>query len=222
MNELVIFDIDNTLVKGQSQNILLDYLYRKGLIGKIYFLKIYIWFILYKTGIVENPKKVLEYAIKFIAGRRVEEIKRIIDEFVDMELKNYFFDGAIKKINEHKKTGAKIILVSNAIDILVQEIANYLGVNEYIASKLEIKDNKYTGRLEGSLAYGDNKLEKVKSFLASKNDLSLNNAWVYTNHHSDIILLSAVKYPVAVNPDRKLLAYAKEKEWPIIHFDLKK
>ena len=222
MNELVIFDIDNTLVKGQSQNILLNYLYRKGLIGKIYFLKIYIWFALYNFGIVKNPKRILEYAIKFIGGRKVEEVKNVINEFVKIELKKYFFKEAIKKIEEHKKAGRKILLLSNAIYALTGEIANYLGVDEYIASELEIKDNRYTGKLVGSLAYGENKLEKVKSFLVSRSGLSLDNTWAYADHRSDITLLTSVKHPTVVNPDGGLTMCAEKNKWPIIHFDLKK
>ncbi len=66
MKDLVILDLDNVIVKGQSQKLLLNYLFKRKLIGYWYFLKIYLWFVFYKIGLIKNPKRVMEYAFSFL------------------------------------------------------------------------------------------------------------------------------------------------------------
>src|SRR3989338_818497 len=163
MKELVIVDIDNTLIKGQSQKVLLRYLYNKKMVGVFYFSRIYLWFVLYKLGLVKNPRIVLEYAIRFLRGKRVLGIQKLIKEFAVHELPPLFFRGMLEIIEGHKRAGRKIVLVSNTIDALVKEIASMIGVDDFIALKLEIKDNVYTGKVSGSLVYGENKYNVIKS-----------------------------------------------------------
>lgn len=220
MNELVIVDIDNTLVKGQSQNILLDYLYRRKIIGVFYFVKIYLWFILYRFGLVKNPKPILEYAVRFLKDKDVVSVERIIKKFVDTTLRHFFFAEALEIIRIHKKAGRKIILVSNAVDVLVKEISDLVAANDYIASALEIKDNVHTGKIVGQLVYGDRKLAVVKSYAEKHGEFSFKNMWVYADHYSDEKLLSAVGHPYAVNPDSGLKKIAIAKKWPILIFNL--
>lgn len=218
MQELVIMDIDNTLIKGQSQHILLNYLYSMKIIGVFYFSRIYFWFILYKLGLVKNPKNILGYAIRFLRGKDVSDVEHLIKEFVDTVLRNFFFTEALEIIKLHKKAGREIILVSNAIDALVKEIAGFVGVGDYIASRLEIKDNVYTGKVIGSLVYGDKKSDSVRQYLDTHKNFSFVNSWGYADHKTDEKLLSAVTYPYAVNPDRRLKKIAILKKWPILQF----
>lgn len=220
MNELVIIDIDNTLVNGQSQNILLNYLYSKKLVGIFYFTRIYLWFVLYKMGMMKNPKQVLEYAIKFLGGKQTLDIEAFIKEFVNVELRPFFFKEMLEIIHTHKTTGRKVILVSNTIDILAKKIADFVSADDYIASKLEIKDNVYTGRVIGPLVYGDNKYTVVQDYMDTHTDFSFENSWAYADHRTDEKLLLSVKYPYAVNPDNKLEKIALSNRWPILRFNL--
>lgn len=218
MQELVIMDIDNTLIKGQSQHILLNYLYRRRIIGVCYFVRIYFWFILYKLGLVKNPKNILGYAVRFLRVKKVSDVEHLIKEFMDTVLRGFFFTEALEIIKLHKKAGRKIILVSNAIDVLVKNIADFVGADDYIASKLEIKDNVYTGEVIGSLVYGEKKCDFVRQYLNTHKNLSFADSWGYADHKTDEKFLSAVKYPYAVNPDNGLKKVAVSRKWPILQF----
>jgi len=81
MNELVIFDLDNTLIKKQSQALLLAYVLKKRLISPFFYFIIMTWFIFYKLGLVKNPRKIMEYSFSFLKGKRVISFRKIIDDF---------------------------------------------------------------------------------------------------------------------------------------------
>lgn len=216
MNELVIIDIDNTLIKGQSQEILLRYLYSKKLVGLFYFVRIYFWFVLYKMGLARNPRYILEYAVRFLKNKKTDEVENLVKRFVIDKLQPFFFKGMLEIIQTHKSAGRKIILVSNAIDVLVKAITRFVSADDFIASKLEIKDNVYTGKVEGQLIYAYYKCSAVKKYL--HNHPSFNRTWAYTDHRSDIPLLSMVDYPYAVNPDRQLRKVAAAQDWFVVLF----
>jgi len=217
MKELVIFDIDNTIIKGQSQRILLGFVFKKGIINFFYYLKILCWFLLYNLGIAKNPKRVMEYALIFLNGKDECYIEDIINEFFDKELKKYFFKEALELIDRHKKEGRKIVFVSTAIEPVIRKIAYYLGVKYYLATKLEIKNGRYTGKIDGEIVYGKNKINRLKDFL-EKNNFSLKNSWAYGDHISDLDILEVTSHPIVVNPDRILYKEAKKRGWNILNF----
>ena len=190
------------------------------MVGVFYFSRIYLWFVLYKLGLVKNPRIVLEYAIRFLRGKRVLGIQKLIKEFAVHELPPLFFRGMLEIIEGHKRAGRKIVLVSNTIDALVKEIASMIGVDDFIALKLEIKDNVYTGKVSGSLVYGENKYNVILYYLYTHKDISLSNSWAYADHTTDEKLLSAVEHPYAINPDSGLEKKAAAKKWPILKFNL--
>lgn len=217
MKELVIFDIDGTLLKGQSQKLLLNYVFKNKLIGFLTYLKIYLWFILYKAGIEKNPKKIMEYAYFFIQGKTEADVELIIKDFFNTTLKKYIFNEAVDVINSHKLNGRKIILLSNVVEILVREIANSLDIKDYIGTKLEVIDGKFTGKILDEIVYGKEKIMHLDNFIKN-NDLSLSGSWSYGDHISDLCVLEKTEHPFAVNPDNDLRREAKKNNWPILIF----
>lgn len=217
MRELVIFDIDNTLIRGQSQKILLKYLFKRKLISRFYYIKVYLWFVLYKLGFIKSPKKIMEYAFKFLRNRKIEEVNKIADDFFETVLKNFIFTKAVDIINEHKSKNREILLLSNAINIIIKRIAQFLGIKNYTGTNLEIVDNKFTGKIIGNIVYGEEKIKCINDFIKA-NDLTLNNSWAYGDHISDLHILKKVKYPVVVNPDKFLKKEANKRNWPILFF----
>ncbi|AKM84296.1 TPA: hypothetical protein DCZ46_03045 [Candidatus Campbellbacteria bacterium] len=219
-NGIVIFDVDDTLIKGQSQKIFIDYLFRKKMISLFVYLKIIIWFLLYKIGLVSNPKSIAKYSFKLFKGKTEQEIKNISKSFFEESLKNYFYQDALRILDDHKKNNRKIILLSNAIEIIIKEIAEYVEVENYICTKLEIKDGLYTGKIDGDTTFGKNKVKKLEDFLKGKN-LSLQNQenWGYGDHPSDIFVLKLVKYPFIINPDKKMQNIANKNKWSILIFN---
>lgn len=217
MKELVFFDIDNTLLDGYSQQILLSYLFHKKIIKKIPYFKINLWFILYKIGLIEDPKRTMEYAYKFLSNWKTSDFEAVIDDFFKDKLKARFFKEAIEVIKIHKKEGRELVLISNIVDILAKKIAEYLGINNYLSTRLEIIGGKFTGKIIGDIVYGKEK-EKVINDFTKKNNLTLDSSWGYGDHLSDLPFLNLVKKPNAVNPSTALMKIAESKNWPILIF----
>lgn len=215
--EVVIFDIDNTLIKGYSQKILLSYLFKKKVIKLLPYLKIYFWFILYKLKLVNNPKKAMEYAYNFLKGRTVNEFDSIIDNFFEEELKYFIFKEGIDLINEHKFKNRELILVSAIVEPIVKKFSQYFDIKNYLATYLEIKNDKYTGKINGDIDYGEKKVHFIKEYF-KKHNLTLENSWAYGDHQSDIPVLEIANHSIAVNPDSLLLKEAKIRNWPILIF----
>lgn len=217
MNELVIFDLDNTLIKKQSQALLLFYALEKRLISPFFYFTVMIWFIFYKLNLVKNPRKIMEYSFTFLKEKDVVDFKQIIDDFFKEKLKFVIFVDVLKIVNTHKAKGRKILIVSNTIECIPKKIAEFLNINYYIGTRLEIKNNKFTGKIDGDIIYGRNKISAIKKFVI-KNNFSLKGSWGYSDHHSDIPFLELVNFPVVVNPSRKLLEKAQKQKWPVLKF----
>jgi HAD superfamily hydrolase (TIGR01490 family) len=161
----------------------------------------------------------MEYAFIFVKGKNVSEIELIVKDFFEDILEKNIYSGSQKIIEEHQNQGREVILVSNAADVLIEKIAEYLNISEFLSTKLEIIDKMYTGNIVGDIMYGNNKVEALKKYLQLKN-VSFNNCWAYADHTSDIFLLSHVAHPYTVNPTKKLKETAIMKKWPILNFKI--
>ena len=217
MKELVIFDVDETIVDGQSQRLFLGYLRSKGEIGVFTYIKILTWFIFYKIGLAKDPRAIMEYAFGFMKGKPREEISALAHDFFETRLKEAIYPEAIKIIADHIQSGKKVILLSNAADIVVREVANYLKVTEYLSTELELDGGIYTGRLAGLPRYGSEKLAAIKKYV-ERNNMDIKMAWAYADHGSDITLLEQVGHPIAVNAAPALSKVAHERNWPTLEF----
>jgi HAD superfamily hydrolase (TIGR01490 family) len=219
MKDLVIFDIDNTIIKGQSQALLLKFLFSRNYIPLVYYVRLMMWFMVYKLGFVDNPLKIMKRAFEFLKGKNRKDVEEIIEIFFQTVLRNKFYPEALEIIRMHQKEGREVILVSNAVDVLVERIAKFLNLSKYLCTRLEVVNGVYTGNIDGGIMYSENKLEAVKKYISSY-DFSLDRSWGYGDHESDSHLLLNVKYPYAVNPSSGLAKIASVNNWEILHFKL--
>lgn len=218
MNErLILFDIDGTLLPGQSQFHLIRALRDEGEIPLGRALLIYLWFFLYRFGLVSDPKSAMEFALRFMRGKSVEATARDIDVFFEKKLRPMLYKDALRAIDGHRSRGERLILVSNAIAPLARCIGAAVGAADVIATELEVKDGRYTGALLDVPVYGEHKKKKVEDYAAKRN-LSLAGAWAYADHASDIPVLKLAEHPVAVNPDRILFKTAVTMGWKVLRF----
>lgn len=215
--QLVIFDVDNTLIRGQSQRLFAKYLLSRRTIGLIKYVHILGWFALYRIGLITKPDEAMKKFYQILRGRDVEDINRLVDDFFKSVLEREFFDGSLKILNDHKRHGRRILLISNMPDIIMEKVARYVGVSDFICTKLERTGKIFTGNILGGIFYGNKRTLGVRDFI-SKNNLNLGKTWVYSDHISDLPLLTIAKRPTVVNPSRKLTEIAQKNGWPILQF----
>ncbi|MFA6421854.1 MAG: HAD family hydrolase [Candidatus Buchananbacteria bacterium] len=219
MSEIVFFDLDDTLIFGQSQIMLVKYLFSRHKLNFLALIITIIWMLLYKAGIIKDVLPAMEKSYKIATGWGVEDAKILVRDFIKVEVKNKIYLRALKIIQEHKKQNRKIAVISNSPQLIVDEISSFIKADYAFGTKLEIKNYIYTGRIDGKPLYGKQKAEFIMA-IAVKEDWDLKNSFAYSDHYSDVFMMELVGNPVAVNPDKKLRLIAKEKKWVIENFKI--
>lgn len=218
-NKVAIFDVDGTLVDAQSQQLFLVYMRRKGLVSLYSYYRILTWFVLYKMGLVKDPKPIMNYAFSFLKGFEESRMTMLVDDFFRTNLQSHIFPEMDKLLRNHLAKGDRVFLVSNSLEYIVRAIGKYFGLEKHfcIGTKLEVNSGLLTGFIEGDMVYSSNKVTAIKNALA-ENSISPEETWGYSDHISDIEILNFTDHPHAVNPDSSLRAEALKRSWPISQF----
>lgn len=207
------FDVDGTLTKS---NIVEPLLYiKKRILSPLKY-------ILWKTvlpvrfmywTILDKISRELSTASIYrqYKGISVEKMSILRTECYQEKYKRKLFPNAIEMITSLNKQGVQTILVSGSLDFFLQPLAEELGA-ELISSRLEIKDGIYTGEVAGNVVSGKQKAILIREH-AHKNQLNLEHCASFGDSADDIEMLCSVKYPVAINPDKRLMAFAKKNNW---------
>lgn len=218
MKELVIFDVDGVIIRGQSQQLFLKYLLRKKVISLTYYINLIAWFMFYKMGFVKNPTSAMEFAYRVLRGKSEEYLSELTKDFFSSDLINHFYGESRELIQKHRENGSRIVLLSNAIGPIIKEVASYLKVEDFIATRLESNQGIFTGKILGSPVFGKNKVEKIKNYIKF-NKLEGYKTTGYGDHITDLDILNYVNEPVAVNPSPELLKIAGKNSWKVLKFN---
>ena len=213
--KLAIFDLDNTILKLDSDYEMVNYLIDKNLIFEKYRKINEDYFSSYEHGSI-NINNFSEFSLKPFVGMTQDDINFILDDFYYKIIEPAYNLNLIKRINEHKKANQKILLASATNSLIVLYIADKLGFKDSISSRVIFKNGRCTGKVKLPHALGRGKLELVKEYCRDL-DFSLSNACFYSDSKNDLPLLEAVHIPIAVNPDKNLKKFAKNKNWMIIN-----
>jgi HAD superfamily hydrolase (TIGR01490 family) len=149
------------------------------------------------------------------AGMSEDRLLLLADEAFTKVLKPQLYPGARDLVQSSRDRGHDVVIVSGALDFLMQLLADYLGATGIIANRLEIKDRYATGKLLRPVVAGPEKSRLVREH-AKTHGHDLEECFGYSDSYSDVPMLSIVGHPAAVNPDRKLRLLASTYNWPII------
>jgi putative phosphoserine phosphatase / 1-acylglycerol-3-phosphate O-acyltransferase len=211
------FDMDNTVLRGSSGRLYLQYLRRRRLLSGPRWLAI-TWHVgLYMMGLRTFPQ-LMARLMSQVAGADESEAWRISELWFDEMLRGYIVEAARERIAWHRKQGHHVAIVSASTPYAVSLVARDLGLgNDYLATRLEVVSGRFTGRLIEPPCYGAGKVTLARAYSTAHN-VDLAASYFYTDSHHDLPLLESVGYPVAVNPSRELKAIALERGWPLERF----
>jgi HAD superfamily hydrolase (TIGR01490 family) len=210
--KLAIFDVDGTLTKISTEKLFINYLLKTKNIS--YFR---LGFTLLLFAIKHKPLSIskLKSYKTYLKGFDAERIKNLAEECVNKEIFSNIRKDIVEVIEEKRKSGYKILLLSGSIDYLINHIAKFLNADYIIYAETEVKNGKLTGEILNEHPYGKNKKNLAERFCKEKG-FNLKTASAFGNDYNDRFLLSEVFEPVAVYPDRKLFEFAKKNGWRII------
>lgn len=212
---VAIFDLDGTLVVGQTQVLLVRFLRGAGVVSRVFLLGTALWFLAYKAGLVRVTENTRAKGTEVLARLTGEEAERLMDRFADEVMLPRLHPAAAAALAEHQAEGDHVVLVSAALEPLVQALCRRLGVADCAAARCEMVDGRYTGRLTGAIPYAGEKALVAARFIAEQG-CDPADCWAYADHDTDVELLRSVGHPVAVNPRPGLRAEAEREGWPIL------
>ncbi len=137
------------------------------------------------------------------------------EECFDKVVRPALFANARSLVRRCRDEGQDVVLVSGALDFVLEHLVKYLGASALIANRLEFKANYATGRLLRPVVAGPEKARLIREH-AKDNAYDLAECFAYSDSYSDVPMLSVVGHPAAVNPDGKLRRLAQAYGWPVI------
>lgn len=212
-NIIAVFDLDGTIIIGRSiENAFIKYLLKTGKIPASNILSTIVY---YLKNIWKDPVGAVKRNKMYLKGISTQEVGRWVEEFMKKKADTLTSLRIIEQITDHKKIGHTVILLTGGINILVDPLPFHKYFDYVYTTKLEVRENIYTGQIEGPHYYGKAKVDLLIS-LADKLDADLSRSYCYADSESDIDLMSLFGNPVAVNPDRQMMQQARRNHWEVI------
>ena len=217
--DLAIFDLDNTILNGDSDYSMINYLVDINLLDEVAKLKNDEFIIDYQQGQLDF-NQYTNFALKPYMGMTQEEISKIILPFVETIIEPMINIFALKLIHDHHDKGHTILLASATNELIVKPIAQRLNIKHVIATKVEFENNKCTGEFIPPSALGAGKLKLVETWMQDHHFDNFSGVTFYSDSINDLPLMETVEFPKAVNPDTKLEAISNERGWAVIHLPI--
>jgi HAD superfamily phosphoserine phosphatase-like hydrolase len=170
-------------------------------------------------GFLAQNDRTLATRAAYVTVRHMSEdrIAELADEYYADILKDRVYDKGRELIKRARKEGHRIVLLSEGIEPVVAQLAEALSADDYVSNRLEFEDGKATGKLLEPVVGGHDMGAWLKRY-AREHEIALEQSLAYAAHGADILLLSAVGKPCAVNPDLALRGAARDADWPVLEY----
>lgn len=212
---LAIFDLDNTLIAGDSDHGWGEYLVAQGKVdAALYQEKNDYYFEQYQSGSL-NIMEYLEFSLLPLTQIPKDELHALRTHFVKECILPLITQKSRDLLKKHKDQGDYLLIITATNLFVTEPIAAELGVDHIIATEAEQINGEYTGKVSGIPSFQDGKVTRLASWL-DQTGQTLTDSYFYSDSHNDLPLLKQVDYPVAVDADETLTAFAKAQNWPII------
>jgi HAD superfamily hydrolase (TIGR01490 family) len=212
---LALFDLDNTLLAGDSEHAWGEFLVEIGAVDE-------------ETFRAENDRLYEEYlagtldiyeSIRFQLGPLMEHppdtLRRWQEEFMRSRIEPMITPAAVALVEKHRAAGDDLAIITASNSFVTRPIADCFGVRELLAVELERAYGRYTGRVLGTPTFQEGKVLRLQEWIKTKG-LGLGGSHFYSDSHNDLPLLELVDHPVTVDPDPLLRAHAEAMGWPIL------
>jgi HAD superfamily hydrolase (TIGR01490 family) len=216
--EAAFFDLDKTVISKSSSLALSRPMYRAGLVSRSALLRgAFAQLIYLLVGADERKmERLKDSMLALTAGWDRQQVEEIAREALATLIDPYIYLESVDLMELHRARRRRVFIVSSSPEEVVRPLAERLGDVEIIATRAEVEDGRYTGRL-AFYCYGPNKAVAMGE-VAERDGIDLSGSFAYSDSITDLPMLEAVGHPVAVNPDRDLRRIANERGWRIRDF----
>ncbi|MEQ1486920.1 MAG: HAD family hydrolase [Methylotenera sp.] len=215
---LALFDLDNTLLAGDSDYNWSLFLIEEGLLdAKTHHERNEQFYQDYKNGNLDIYK-FLEFQLKPLSQHSVAFLDELHLKYMDKIIRPMMMVKAQNLVNKHKAAGDLCVVITATNSFVTKPIATAYGIDHLIGTDPEMVDGKYTGAVSGVPSFQAGKVTRINQWLAEHGQQlsDFETSYFYSDSHNDLPLMKLVTNPVAVDADETLTKYAKQKEWPQI------
>ncbi len=212
---LAIFDLDNTLIGGDSDTSWGDFLCRKGFVDPEEHTRRHEeYYQDYLNGTLDIMD-FLRFQLEILTRHDVDILHTLRDEYISEMIKPIVLPKAKELVEQHRNQGHQLLIVTATNRFITEPIAQLFGIDELIATEPEMINGRYTGNVAGTPSFAEGKVIRLEEWLADR-DHSLEGSWFYSDSHNDLPLLKKVENPIAVDPDEKLKEEAEKRGWKVM------
>lgn len=212
---IAIFDLDNTLLNGDSDYLWGQFLVEQGMVdGEWYTRENQRFYEEYKAGTLDIYE-FLNFSLRPLAEHDPATLDTLHQRFMAEKITATRLPAAEALLAAHRARGDTLMIITATNRFVTAPIAEALDVDVLIATEPEMINGRYTGRVDGTPSFQHGKVERLRRWL-ELNQSDLDGSWFYSDSHNDLPLLELVENPVAVDPDETLTSHARLKGWPVI------
>ena len=214
--KLALFDLDNTLLAGDSDFEWAQFLIEQGVLDReVYEARNEDFYAQYKAGTLDIYE-FLDFQLKPLARHPRRELEAWHREFMERKILPIIRDSARELVESHRGDLRAIITATNSF--VTAPIAREFGVEHLIATEPEQLDGAFTGRVTDVPCFREGKVQRLEAWLETQGQAlgRFETSWFYSDSHNDLPLLMRVTHPIAVDPDDTLREYAETHGWPVI------
>jgi putative phosphoserine phosphatase/1-acylglycerol-3-phosphate O-acyltransferase len=212
-----LFDMDKTLIAENSASLYMKHLYERGEITGWQLAKGLGAYLRYKVGVLDLKKWTQSMMLDY-KGRLEEDLRFEGRRLFDDKVRESIYPEAARLVDEHRDRGHAVAIVSGATRYIVEPMAEFLGVDHFLYTRLEVEAGRLTGRVLEPLCFDEGKIYWIQQ-LIDEQEIDLARSYFYTDSVTDLPLLELVGHPVVTNPDPLLYRTAVRRRWPVRFFD---
>ena len=212
---LAIFDIDYTLIAGDSDLLWGEFLCERNYVdSNVYKAEHEKYYKDYLSGKLDI-NNFLKFQLKVLGENDLNLLKKWRKDFFEEKIRPVILPKAYQLIDKHRNQNHDLLIITATNRFIVEPIASEFKIENIIACEPEMYNEQFTGKFTGTPSYAEGKVERFNDWLKTIGR-RLEESWFYSDSHNDIPLMKEVNHPVAVDPDESLKNEAIKIGWPII------
>jgi HAD superfamily hydrolase (TIGR01490 family) len=212
---LAIFDLDHTLLTGDSDYLWGQYLVEHGIVEREAYSRENARFYKDYCAGTLDIHAFARFSLEPLVRLGAKKLLPLRDQFVAEVIDPIVAPAAPALLERHRMAGDTLLIITATNRFITEPIAQLLGVDELLATDPEVSGGRYTGRIAGTPCYQDGKRLRLEQWRAQQGE-QYTRLTFYSDSHNDLPLLRQVHEPVAVDPDEELLREAQRAGWPVI------
>lgn len=212
---LAIFDLDNTLIAGDSDFLWGEFLQKKGIVDSERFAQQNAQFYSdYQAGSLDIYAY-QRFALEPLAKHSMHQLQQWRQEFLTTFIDPILLPKAQDLVNQHKQQGDQVLIITATNSFITLPIGERYGIKDLLGTEPEIVNNQFTGEVVGTPTFQEGKVTRLNEWLQGK-EHGFSGSYFYSDSHNDIPLLQKVSHPIVVDGDAKLRAHAQKNNWDCI------